>query len=111
MRFAYLVILALSCGCVSPQQPQWSNYSRVLQEGETVLVGRIEYLRDWCQVGDKMACYVIRLQDGERHPIIFEPTAPNKVFSGEYDVTGHYVPTTDSRFAQAFSVRLWSLVK
>lgn len=111
MRSACLAILALCLGCALQPEDDWSNYSRTLREGETVLVGRIESLREWCQVGEKMACYALTLGTGESYPVIFEPKVPIKVFPGVYDVTGHYVPTADNRFDRALSIRLWSLVK
>jgi hypothetical protein len=106
-----ILIAALCAGCSSTQKTEYANYHRELRSGETVLIGNIEYLREWCEVGDKMSCYTIQTEDGNAYPLIFEPMAPVKVFPGEYDITGHVVATDDKRFSQAISVRLWSRVK
>ena len=96
-------------GCTN--NPDWANYHRVLQNGETVLIGRIEYQKDFCRVGDRMSCYIIKLQNGAQYPLVFDPVISNRVYPGQYDVTGHFLRTNDKRYEKAFSVRLWSLVK
>ena len=120
-RVVRTIVKFLSCvfvlsGCAGnpggyKSNHDWANYHRVLQNGETVLIGRIEYQKDLCRVGDRMSCYTIRLQNGARYPLVFDPVIPNKVYPGQYDVTGHFLHTDDKRYEKAFSVRLWSLVK
>ena len=96
-------------GCTSNYD--WPNYPRELRNGETVLIGRIEYQKDFCKVGERISCYTIRLKDGTQYPLIFDPIVPTKVMPDQYDVTGHFLAVNDNRYEKAFSVRLWSLLK
>ena len=111
IRIAVMLLFCLSAlsGCASSSD--WANYHRALQKGETVLIGRIDYQEHWCRVGERMSCYTIKLKNGTQYPLIFDPVIPNRVTPGEYDVTGHFLTTSDKRYEKAFSVRLWSLVK
>jgi len=113
-RMIRTAVIFIACvfvfsGCTS--NSDWANYHRALRNGETVLIGRIEYQKDWCRVGDRMSCYTIKLKNGTQYPLVFDPVIPNRVTPGEYDVTGHFLGISDKRYEKAFSVRLWSLVK
>ena len=106
-----ILIFTLFSGCLSTKNIEFHNYPRELKEHETILIGNIEYLQNYCKVEGELTCYIISMENGMQYPLVFNPIIPTKVFLGKYDLTGHFVTCEDKRYDKAFSVRLWSLVK